>query len=106
MHETTLLKIALGCILLGLPSLYIISDVAFDSHAVDRITGADVGSIETVTGVVVEKNATALVVQPPSSIVVFPDARQNGLPIAVNSSVRVNGHRVNGTLIADNVQVR
>ncbi|HSU72876.1 MAG TPA: hypothetical protein VLJ21_03440 [Candidatus Binatia bacterium] len=95
MHETTLLKIALGCVLLGLPALYIISEILPPQNTDAR---------DTVQGTVLASHAsekvTRLTVLMPQQVLIF-----DNVPIPEGKHVRAKGHLDNGTLIADEVRV-
>lgn len=95
MHETLLLKIALGCVLLGLPALYIISEIIPAQHVDAR---------DVITGKVIDARAsekvTVLTVLHPQEILIF-----DNVPIPKGKIVRARGTLENGTLIADEVRV-
>lgn len=108
MHETTLLKIALVCIILGLPALYILSDYfSIDAQVLDRVTGSDIGKHESVSGVVTKvrtgQKLTTLTIKETSfvNVLIF-----DNLSVPKNSHVIVKGKLVNRTeLIADEVRI-
>lgn len=95
MHETLLLKIALGCVLLGLPALYIISEIIPPQHVDAR---------DVIDGTVIDARAsekvTVLTVLHPQKILIF-----DNVPISEGKIVRAKGTLENGTLIADEVRV-
>ena len=106
MHENTLLKIALCCILVGLPLLYILSDYfSIDGRVIDRVTGSDIG-FETVTGKVTKirnsEKLTTLTVKETKyiNILVF-----DNISVPKNVVLKAKGRLDNMTLIADEVRI-
>lgn len=104
MHETTLMKIALCCIVLGLPALYILSDTLdLSGRLLDRITGTDKTDDASITGTVIaidEGETTTIVIQQLTTIIV-PDA----IHVPANATIRAKGALANGTLRADEIRV-
>ena len=111
MHETTLLKIALICILLGLPALYILSDrLSLNERALDRITGADVGKHQSITGTVTDVRSgpklTTITIEQRSTVEVLVFDRVTvpiNAKITAKGQLDVKGNRTE--LIADEIRV-
>jgi len=105
MHENTLLKIALCCILAGLPVLYILTDYFSIDGVVDRVEGSDFG-IESVQGKVTKvrnsEKSTTLTVKETKyvDILVF-----DNISVPENINLQAKGKLDNNTLIADEVRV-
>lgn len=106
MHETTLMKIALCCTVLGLPALYVLSDTLdLSGRLLDRISGTnrEAAASTTLTGTVVaidEAEQTMITLQQLTTVIV-PDS----IHIPLNSTIRVKGRLANDTMIADEVRV-
>lgn len=102
MRETLLMKLALGCILLGLPSLYIISDLFHIDEVAGKIEGtARESTVEgKITDLRISERGTTLKIVSYSTIFV-----SDAIEIPVNSTIIAKGRTQNRTLIANEVRV-
>ena len=92
MNETVLIKIALICVIVGLPALYILADqITVDATTLDKINGLPQGSTVKITGevVVVEKygGISKITVMDTIEIVVFED-----VDVQVGDDIEIYGN--------------
>jgi len=104
MRETTLMKVALCCILLGLPVLYVVSDLfGIDERLAERATGT--ARQDSITGKVVSvrnsERATTLRVATYTDVLIFDKVN-----ISKDATVVAKGRKDNQTLIASEVRIR
>lgn len=91
MHESTLLRLAMTCIILGLPLLYIVTD-AFPT---------DVRQTSTLSGTVASvqhKNGTTITL---TKTIILPEA----IDIKTGSTIKAKGHWDGDIFRADEIKV-
>ena len=100
MHENTLIKIALCCILLGLPALYIITDALRIDDVAGRVSGTF--KEESVTGkvssVMNDDEKTTIII---TSELIISD----NVNIPLNATVTATGRNEQGQFTATEVRV-
>ena len=91
MHETTLLRIALTCIILGIPAVYIVTDLYPDTLAPTATLSGTVSAVS-------HTNGTTLTL---SKTVVVP----SDLNVKVGSTIRAKGTWNKDTFVAQEITV-